>query len=195
MIVLVSCFDRSTELDRSPELDNEIVGEILGAAGEVDAVKAAPTPTQSILSSIKSICIEDRVDEALIDITSEVEKDIGYQVYVKNCINSTISVRTTLGSSRLENLTNCIVFLGPCCTSTYVENCKNCIFFIRCHQLRIHHAYCSRFCVYVNSHPIIEDCSGLVFAPYGVTYPGLEKHLEVGYFERCAVKCSFRALC
>lgn len=127
----------------------------------------------------KSICVEDKADEECIDITTTVEQDIGYQVYIKNCNNCTISVRTTIGSARLENLTGCRVYLGPCCTSTYVENCTDCTFFIRCHQLRIHHAYNSSFYVLVNSHPIIEDCSTLGFAPYHASYDTLARDLKV----------------
>lgn len=151
----------------------------------MEKVKKAETPSaiesnKEKLYAAKSICIEDRTDEAHIDITSEVARDIGYQVYVKNCTNCTISCLTVMGSARLENLTRCQVYLGPCCTSTYVENCTDCTFFIRCHQLRIHHAYSSGFYVLVNSHPIIEDCSGLLFAPYSATYPDLSRDLEVG---------------
>lgn len=148
------------------------------AEKEKEKEKRAETPTV-VENTAKSICIENRTDNPRIDITSDVAKDIGFQVYLKNCTNCTISVRTTMGSARLENLTGCQIFLGPCCTSTYVENCTDCTFFIRCHQLRIHHAYSSHFYVLVNSHPIIEDCSGLLFAPYSATYAGLSRDVEV----------------
>jgi hypothetical protein len=84
-----------------------------------------------------------------------------------------------IGSARFEFLTNCQVFLGPCGTSVYLESCTNCIFFVWCHQLRIHTTNNSDLYVYVNSHPIIEDCSQLRFAPYALEYEGLSADILV----------------
>lgn len=153
-------------------------GNVARSTGTSVTTEVAKVPATSTAFTAKSICVEDRNNEERIDISSEVEKDAGYQVYIKNCDNSTVSVRATIGSARLENLTGCKVLLGPCCTSIYVENCTSCTFFIRCHQLRIHHAYSSSFYVLVNSHPIIEDCSALGFAPYHASYPTLSRDLE-----------------
>jgi hypothetical protein len=177
--VVFHCRNRKAITENKVELDKkeETSAAIEPKERHEEGLKK-PSPPASLFTA-QSICIEDRSDEQLIDITSDVQKDIGYQVYVKNCNNSTISVRTTIGSARLENLRNCQVYLGPCCTSTYVENCTGCTFFIRCHQLRIHHAYSSSFYVYVNSHPIIEDCTTLSFAPYTATYPTLQQDVEV----------------
>lgn len=164
-----------------PPVVSEKMQPQLEVIPEGEGAPAASSQSKSFSAAFagKSICIEDRSGEACIDITAEVEKDIGYQVYVKNCTNCTISVRTTIGSARLENLKGCQVLLGPCCTSTYVENCEDCTFFIRCHQLRIHHARGCSFYVLVNSHPIIEDCSALGFGPYCATYPQLLRDVEV----------------
>ena len=173
---LVSCVVRKLSVEKEKEVMSIMPTKIKSKEVETEVAKVS---AHSSVLTVKSICIEDRSNESLIDITSQVENDNGYQVYLKNCDNVTVSVRTTIGSSRLENLKNCKIYLGPCCTSTYVENCTNCVFFIRCHQLRIHHAHNSDFCVYVNSHPIIEDCTTLRFAPYNAFYPNLPRDLEV----------------
>jgi hypothetical protein len=78
----------------------------------------------------------------------------------------------------MENLTNCEIFLGPCSTSIYMESIINSTVYALCHQLRIHNcATC--FCyVKVRSHPIIEDCKELKFAPYNLSYsPGIEEDI------------------
>ena len=86
---------------------------------------------------------------------------------------------TIHGSIRLEKMINCEIFLGPCCTSVYLEECTNCTVFIACHQLRIHRSHNCKLYVRANSHPIIEDCTGFGFAPYGVTYDTIEEDIKV----------------
>ena len=67
-------------------------------------------------------------------------------------------------------MNNCQIYLGPCCTSVYIEECSNIIIFLACHQLRIHRSHNCICYVRVNSHPIIEDCTGFGFAPYSLSY-------------------------
>ena len=67
-------------------------------------------------------------------------------------------------------MSNCQIYLGPCCTSVYVEECSNMTIFLACHQLRIHRSHNCLCYVRVNSHPIIEDCTGFGFAPYSLSY-------------------------
>ena len=77
---------------------------------------------------------------------------------------------TIHGSIRLEKMNNCQIYLGPCCTSVYIEECSNILIFLACHQLRIHRSHNCICYVRVNSHPIIEDCTGFGFAPYSLSY-------------------------
>ena len=56
----------------------------------------------------------------------------------------------------------------------YLESCSNCEVYIACHQLRIHKCIDCLFYVRCNSHPIIEDCTHVGFAPYSLTYAGIE---------------------
>ena len=86
---------------------------------------------------------------------------------------------TIHGSVRLENLKNCQVYLGPCCTSVYIEECSDVLIYLSCHQLRIHRSNNCQLFVRVNSHPIIEDCTGFLFAPYNISYPGIENDFQV----------------
>jgi len=98
---------------------------------------------------------------------------------LKDCSHCTIRTQCpSLGAVRLEGLSNCSVLLGPCSTSVYLEGCRHCTVFIACHQLRVHNCSDSDLYVKVQSHPIIEDCSGLGFAPYAFEYEGSEAHLQ-----------------
>lgn len=86
---------------------------------------------------------------------------------------------TLLGSVRIEHTTDSTISLGACCTSVYLDSVKNCTIQILSHQLRIHECADCRLYVRVQSHPIIEDCSNMGFAPYTYTYSGVNEDLQV----------------
>jgi Tubulin binding cofactor C len=86
---------------------------------------------------------------------------------------------TIHGSVRLEKMTKCRIFLGPCCTSVYIEECSEVEVFLACHQLRIHKSHNCQLYVRVNSHPIIEDCTGFGFAPYNIVYDCINDDFKV----------------
>ncbi len=64
-------------------------------------------------------------------------------------------------------------------TSVYLEGARDCTLSIACHQLRIHNCHNCRLYVKVNSHPIIEDCSDMQFAPYQLEYKDIQNDIEV----------------
>lgn len=94
-----------------------------------------------------------------------------------NCSDIIVSARCLLGAVRLENCSRCQVFLGPCSTSVYLEDCSHCLVFLASHQLRIHKCVSCSLYVKVNSHPIIEDCSDMGFAPYLLSYQACALHM------------------
>jgi len=96
---------------------------------------------------------------------------------IRGCSGTTIIARCVLGSVRVENCQNCHIYLGPCRTSVYLDDMLQVNVFAASHQLRIHKCRDCNLHVRVNSHPIIEDCSGMGFAPYEVTYSGACFHI------------------
>ena len=101
------------------------------------------------------------------------------QLLIKDCSSVTVSAPTMLGSVRLEDLYDCVIFLGPCCTSVYLEDCRDCTVVLACHQLRIHKTHNCSLYVRVNTHPIIEDCTEMGFAQYSAVYDGIIADIEV----------------
>lgn len=84
-----------------------------------------------------------------------------------------------LGSVRIEHTDNCTILLGACCTSVYLDSVNNCTIQILSHQLRIHECKDCKLYVQVQSHPIIEDCVSMGFAPYSYKYDSLATDIQV----------------
>lgn len=78
----------------------------------------------------------------------------------------------------VHRLTNCKVYVGPVTGSVLIEEVKGCVFVLASHQIRIHHATECDFYLRVRSRPIIEDSTGVRFAPYCLMYEGIERDLE-----------------
>lgn len=101
------------------------------------------------------------------------------QILISDCHDCTVVTTSVAGSIRLESLSHCTLYLGPCSTSVYLEGCEATVVFVACHQLRIHKCKGCSLYVLVGSHPIIEDCSDMGFAPYTAIYPNLQRDIEV----------------
>jgi hypothetical protein len=84
-----------------------------------------------------------------------------------------------LGSVRIEQTSQCDISLGACCTSVYLEGVTDCTIQILSHQLRIHQCTGCKLYVRVQSHPIIEDCKDMGFAPYSYAYDTLQEDIQV----------------
>eukprot|EP00605_Chrysophyceae_sp_TOSAG23-4_P002004 GSChrysophyteH1.ASY1.ANO1.2218.1 assembled CDS len=97
-------------------------------------------------------------------------------LHIKDCVDCRIFARCVLGSVRIESCKGCSIYLGPTRTSVYLDKTIGGAIYIAAHQLRIHECKDVSLCVRCNSHPIIEDCEGMGFAPYEVDYPQLTQH-------------------
>lgn len=81
-----------------------------------------------------------------------------------------------LSSSRvlwIRGLQNCTVFAVPTRGAVYVSECTGCTLYLGARQLRMHTSKACDFYIHTASHPVIEHCGGLRFAPY----PPLPPHL------------------
>ena len=78
----------------------------------------------------------------------------------------------------IRSLRGCTVFAMPVRGSVYVTACEDCTLYLGSRQLRIHTSKSVDFYVHANSHPIIEHCAQLRFAPYPSLPPALAPGLE-----------------
>ncbi|KAK4430567.1 Tubulin-folding cofactor C [Sesamum alatum] len=77
----------------------------------------------------------------------------------------------------MDKLMNCKVYVGAVTGSVLIEGAEGCVFVLASHQIRIHNAKNCDFYLRVRSRPIIEDSCGVRFAPYCLSYRGIEKDL------------------
>lgn len=78
----------------------------------------------------------------------------------------------------VHRLRNCRIFAGPVQGSILIEDVSGCLFMLASHQIRIHQARATDFYLRVRSRPIIEDSSGVRFAPYQLFYEGIDEELR-----------------
>lgn len=119
--------------------------------------------------------IADNVDQTIaLPHSPARDLDVACQLLIRRNTNTTIHLPWYCGSVRLEENRDCRIVLGPCATSVYLEGLHNCTVFIASHQLRIHNSHGCRLYVRCASHPIIEDCSDMGFAPYSLRYVAVD---------------------
>jgi len=101
---------------------------------------------------------------------------------LRDCIVD-MSVPTAEGSPfpglALKNISNSLIVAGRVTGPVHITNVTNSILVMTAHQVRIHE--CSNVDIYLHcsSHPIIEDCTGMRFAPLPEHYTtGAERATE-----------------
>lgn len=89
----------------------------------------------------------------------------GHDFVLADLSDVTVYVPDVTTALRVDRLTNCTVLLGPIRGSIHAQHCVNTRFVLAARQLRLHHSKDCTFYLAVGSHPIIEHCTGLKFAP------------------------------
>ncbi|KAM9315390.1 tubulin-specific chaperone C [Gastrophryne carolinensis] len=95
------------------------------------------------------------------------------EVQLSQLRDCTVTMTGCPATLHLRGLSGCRVLCGPVSSSIFVDDCSDCVFAFPCQQLRTHRTRHSRFYLHVTSRAIIEDCSGLAFAPFTWSYPGI----------------------
>ncbi|XP_051852935.1 tubulin-specific chaperone C [Antechinus flavipes] len=85
---------------------------------------------------------------------------------------------------RLTKARGCTVLCGPVSTSVFLDDCIGCVLAVACQQLRTHSTRDTRIFLQVTSRAIVEDCSGVQFAPYSWSYPGIDQDFEGSGLDR-----------
>ncbi|CAG8450574.1 792_t:CDS:2 [Ambispora gerdemannii] len=122
--------------------------------------KAFLTVNSYLSSSVSS----RRIDFQLTDLT--------------NCVVNLVSKKISIGAIHIRGLKNSVMLVGPVGSSVLIHDCERCVFVVGCHQFRMHTSKKMTIYLHVTSHPIIEDCHDIQFAPYTLSIDGLDKMFE-----------------
>lgn len=161
------------------------------------AVANVPAAEAGSLHSTAAIVdpgVEATKDKMQSDVVHDVERSLlglknetilvdgarlaGRDFFIAHCEGCTILLRGCMGSLRMEDVRNCVVMTGPVMGGCHIEAAEGSTFHLVVHQLRLHHSSSSDFYLQTRSHPIIEDCTSLRFAPYALKYEGIIADLE-----------------
>ncbi|CAG7823149.1 unnamed protein product [Allacma fusca] len=112
------------------------------------------------------VTIEDIQDKNIIYEEKELD---GADVMVRNLEGTIVQLRGTPSTLRITGLKDCKLVCGPVQTSVFIDNCTNCKLYLCCQQLRTHSSHELEIYLRVRARAIIEDCTGIRFAPY--SYP------------------------
>ena len=69
-----------------------------------------------------------------------------------------------------SNNNDCILLLGHISGPCYLSNLHRCLVIVSCRQLRMHESTNCDVYLYCQSRPIVENCSGMRFAPFPEAY-------------------------
>ncbi|XP_004952795.1 tubulin-folding cofactor C isoform X3 [Setaria italica] len=93
-------------------------------------------------------------------------------------VSCEVYLKGTCRALYVHKLRDCRVFVGAVLGSVLIEDVEGCTFVMAAHQIRIHEAKATDFYLRVRSRPIIEDCSGVRFAPHALEYDGIDEDLK-----------------
>lgn len=146
------------------ELENNKINEGLGKLGFRD-LSAAPGFRNMDKEELMKEFDRGELDARNGEFTLSNLRDC--EVKLKGCLRALF----------VDNVVNCKVYVGAVMGSVLIEGAEGCVFVLASHQIRIHNAKTCDFYLRVRSRPIIEDSSGVRFAPYCLNYQGMEEDL------------------
>jgi len=164
----------------------KVKAEVKPKAVEEDELKMELDVQEESLDAVKDddlakyledneLKIENKADCLIVKKAGEID---GSDVHFDNIKGCTIVLADMVGAVRMNNISDCKVYIGACASSLLIHGVSNSTFHIALRQARIHNAKDTRFFLHVTSQPIIEHSSGCHFGPFAFSYPDLAKHWE-----------------
>ncbi|RIA98657.1 tubulin binding cofactor C-domain-containing protein [Glomus cerebriforme] len=181
---------------------NVISGNGGGGATEAENKKESnitTTPSTTATESTSSIINENfqvitlnnkqnsylAVNSYLSSPTNDSTKIMDFHLSsLQNCFINLVSKSITIGAIHIKGLKNCVILAGPVNSSILIYDCENCVFVVACHQFRMHTSKQMIIYLHATSHPIIEDCDKIKFAPYTLSISGLDEMFEAAKLDQ-----------
>ncbi|XP_006882045.1 PREDICTED: tubulin-specific chaperone C [Elephantulus edwardii] len=158
------------------------------AAAKVDVAAADAPVAEGILASPPPVK-EEEGGFGFSNLESQVLEKRAEELHQRDVLltelsDCTIRLYGNPNTLRLTKARRCTVLCGPVSTSVFLDDCSDCVLVVACQQLRIHTTKNTRIFLQVTCKAILEDCSGVQFAPYNWTYPGIDRDFEGSGLDR-----------
>ena len=101
----------------------------------------------------------------------------GRDVRLQRCTDCTFVLLDVLRAVRADALTRCTVLTSAVAGSVLLHSSRDCVVVAAARQFRLHTSERCDFWLRARSHPIIEDCAALRFAPYPLRGAALDADL------------------
>ncbi|KAJ8418411.1 hypothetical protein AAFF_G00141200 [Aldrovandia affinis] len=127
-------------------------------------------------------CGITNVDSQTLTMSAEEiqQRDV-LLTHLTNCKVRLLGSPSTL---HIKHVRDCEILCGPVSSSIFVDHASGCTFAFPCQQLRTHNTTDTRVYLHVTSRAIVEDCSGVRFAPFNWSYPGIEADFELSGLDK-----------
>lgn len=162
--------------DHSDEA-KDIVGDLPSKQKDYNQELAKPDPSsirKPSFSAAQSIGISDQTGlHIILPSSASRATSSGSLRDLKNCVID-LSIPTAQGAPfpglMLKNIDRCLIVTGRVSGPVHINDVSNSTLVVIARQVRIHN--CKNVDIYLHcaSHPIIEDCSGMRFAPLPSCY-------------------------
>ncbi|CCW60916.1 unnamed protein product [Phytomonas sp. EM1] len=149
------------------------------------AIKVSPESSQLEPFS-NNMTIQNISDQVLCPSTvpDRVLQMLSSTYVIKDCVQCSIYIASALPATRLSNLTNCTVVLGPVNSVLCVDHCQTCNISALCGAIIVSNCVDVNFFVCTNTPPLLvvensnaSSLQNVRFAPYNSHYATLERDL------------------
>ncbi|XP_018604687.1 tubulin-specific chaperone C [Scleropages formosus] len=117
-------------------------------------------------------------------LTKDPEDIHQRDVLLTHLTGCTVKLLGTPATLHIKDVRDSEVLCGPVSGSVFVDRCSGCTLAFPCQQLRTHNTTDTRVYLHVTSRAIVEDCSGVSFAPFSWSYEGMDAHFEASGLDR-----------
>jgi len=127
------------------------------------SVPTAPTPAPAGPRGHDGAEVRGRRGETIIVAPP---RGSGGDMALSDLVDCDITLLEGVAALWVDKLVRCRVVSLPIAGAVHITGCEGCAFHVASRQIRIHQTARTNFYLHAGSHPIIEACSGLRFAPY-----------------------------
>lgn len=163
----------SRDASRGKSLD-ATTGAVAGVAvGAADGVAAGQTSASGVADMGE--VFEGLRNQAVARSAGELD---GQDVTLRGLDGCLVLLLGRIGALHCHDLQRCQIYVGAVSSSALLYGCSDCAIGLATKQLRLHDSSGMLFHLHTLSGPVIEHCKRIAFAPFDLSYPGLERHLS-----------------